>query len=232
MALAAAHALRSSPAASQLLRGGGPPRSRAAFCAHASAAQTHAAPPPPLRQHLYYQRRGFTSSSRIASAAASAAAAAASAAPAPQQHEETAAADAIPEVFGRLHSTESFSAVDGPGVRFVAFLQGCAMRCAFCSNPDSWAMGGGEVVSSKELAEQIARVLPYLKSGGGGLTCSGGEPLLQPEFAAALFREAHALGLTTTLDTTGQGTKHKHWDVVLPHTDGVLFCIKALDPAK
>jgi pyruvate-formate lyase-activating enzyme len=77
---------------------------------------------------------------------------------------------------------------------------------------------------------QIRRVLPYLKASEGGLTCSGGEPLLQPQFTATLFREAHAMGLTTTLDTTGQGTKHKNWDVVLPHTDSVLFCIKSLDP--
>lgn len=82
------------------------------------------------------------------------------------------------------------------------------------------------------LAPQIRRVLPYLKSSRGGLTCSGGEPLLQPEFCAALFQEARAMGLTTTLDTTGQGTKRRNWDVVLPHTDGVLFCIKSLDPAK
>lgn len=141
-------------------------------------------------------------------------------------------AEAIPEVLGHIHSTESFSAVDGPGVRFIVFTQGCAMRCSFCSNPDSWSAHGGELVSSKDLAKQISRVLPYLKSSHGGLTCSGGEPLLQPQFTATLFREAHAMGLTTTLDTTGQGTKHKNWDVVLPHTDGVLFCIKALDPEK
>ncbi|GBF95872.1 pyruvate formate lyase-activating enzyme [Raphidocelis subcapitata] len=139
---------------------------------------------------------------------------------------------AVEEVFGQVHSTESFSAVDGAGIRFLVFLQGCAMRCSFCSNPDTWSLHGGEFVSSKELAKQIRRVLPYLKSSQGGLTCSGGEPLLQPQFTAALFQEAHSMGLTTTLDTTGQGTKHKHWDAVLPHTDSVLFCIKSLDPTK
>eukprot|EP00878_Enallax_costatus_P008745 GHUV01009141.1.p1 GENE.GHUV01009141.1~~GHUV01009141.1.p1 ORF type:complete len:297 (+),score=66.30 GHUV01009141.1:972-1862(+) len=133
---------------------------------------------------------------------------------------------AVPEVRGHVHSTESMSMVDGPGVRFLVFLQGCTMRCLFCSNPDTWSPAGGEVVSSKEIAAQLRKVAPYLKPGGGGVTCSGGEPLLQPEFTAAIFQEAHAL------DTTGQGTKHHNWDTVLPHTDMVLFCIKHLDPAK
>jgi pyruvate formate lyase activating enzyme len=94
------------------------------------------------------------------------------------------------------------------------------------------APNAGDIVSSKYIAANISRVAPYLRPGGGGVTCSGGEPLLQPDFTAAIFQEAHALGLTTCLDTTGQGTKHHHWDKVLPHTDMVLFCIKHLDPDK
>lgn len=79
---------------------------------------------------------------------------------------------------------------------------------------------------------QLRSVAPYLRPGGGGVTCSGGEPLLQPQFTSAVFQEAHALGLTTCLDTTGQGTKRQHWDHVLPHTDMVLFCIKHINPEK
>eukprot|EP00878_Enallax_costatus_P004356 GHUV01004592.1.p1 GENE.GHUV01004592.1~~GHUV01004592.1.p1 ORF type:complete len:240 (+),score=35.22 GHUV01004592.1:531-1250(+) len=146
--------------------------------------------------------------------------------------DEDARPQPVPEVVGQIHSTESFSAVDGPGVRFLVFTQGCAMRCKFCSNPDTWSAHAGETISSKSLANQIRSVAPYLRPGGGGVTCSGGEPLLQPDFTAAIFREAHAMGLTTCLDTTGQGTKHHNWDKVLPHTDMVLFCIKHLDPEK
>lgn len=87
-------------------------------------------------------------------------------------------------------------------------------------------------MSSKAIGDALSRVSPYLRPGGGGVTCSGGEPLLQPDFTAAIFQEAHGLGLTTCLDTTGQGTKHGNWDKVLPHTDMVLFCIKHLDPAR
>jgi hypothetical protein len=72
---------------------------------------------------------------------------------------------------------------------------------------------GGEQVSSKDIAAQLRSVAPYLKPQGGGVTCSGGEPLLQPDFVSAIFREAHAMGLTTCLDTTGQGSKHHHWCV-------------------
>nr|CAF04130.1 pyruvate formate-lyase activating enzyme [Chlamydomonas reinhardtii] len=137
----------------------------------------------------------------------------------------------IPEVFGNVHSTESMSAVDGPGVRFLVFVQGCAMRCLFCSNPGTWTLKGGNKTSSKEIAADIKRVRNYLKPRGG-ITISGGEAMLQPHFVSTVFQEVHALGLNTTVDTTGQGTKAGNWDVVLPHTDLVLFCIKHIDPIK
>lgn len=137
----------------------------------------------------------------------------------------------IPEVLGHVHSTESFSAVDGPGVRFLVFLTGCPLRCLFCSNPDTWSLSSGAVVSSKVITSKLVRVKPYL-ANNGGITISGGDPLVQPQFVSALFQEAHSLGLNTCLDTSGQGSRKRSWDVVLPHTDMVLFCLKHLDPKK
>lgn len=135
----------------------------------------------------------------------------------------------VPEAIGCIHSTESMSAVDGPGLRFMVFLQGCIARCQFCSNPDTWEFHAGHHVTSKKIASMMARSLAYMRASGGGLTCSGGEPLMQPHFVEALFREAHALGLNTVLDTNGQGCPGAHWDDVLPHTDLVLVCVKHLD---
>ncbi|CAG9461525.1 unnamed protein product [Pedinophyceae sp. YPF-701] len=133
-------------------------------------------------------------------------------------------------VTGRIHSLDSFSAIDGPGLRYMMFLQGCGMRCKFCSNPDTWLLHEGLETDSAAIGEKIKSVEPYLRRGGGGVTLSGGEPLLQPRFAAAILKEAHALGLHTAIDTTGQGTKHRHWDVVLPHVDLVMLCTKSPKP--
>lgn len=116
-------------------------------------------------------------------------------------------------------------------------LQGCSARCLFCCNPDTWDLRGGTLVTSQQLAAKVAKVAAYLRPNGGGVTCSGGEPLMQPDFVADLFERCHALGLTTCLDTTGQastlggpGGMQAAWDTVLPHTDMVLFCVKHLDP--
>ena len=92
------------------------------------------------------------------------------------------------QVTGRVHSVESFGTVDGPGVRFVVFLQGCPMRCLYCHNPDTWDPGGGVPTTVEELLAQYARNEAFYRKGG--ITVTGGEPLLQIEFVTALFRES------------------------------------------
>ena len=89
---------------------------------------------------------------------------------------------------GRIHSTESFGTVDGPGIRFVVFFQGCPMRCKYCHNPDTWDFSGGTECTAEDLMREYDSYKEFLKSGG--ITATGGEPLAQPEFLAELFRLA------------------------------------------
>jgi pyruvate formate lyase activating enzyme len=109
------------------------------------------------------------------------------------------------------------------GFRYTLFLQGSSMRCLFGSNPNSWDVHGVNHIITREVAAEMKKLAPYLRPHGGGVTISGGEPLLQPHFVAAVFQEAHALGLTSCIDTSGQGTEHHDWDIVLPHTDMALL---------
>jgi pyruvate formate lyase activating enzyme len=104
---------------------------------------------------------------------------------------------------GYVHSTESFGSVDGPGVRFLIFLQGCAMRCRYCHNADTWRMHAGTEMTADELLGRAERYRSYW-GAEGGITVSGGEPLLQIEFLTELFREAKRRGISTCIDTAGQ----------------------------
>lgn len=103
---------------------------------------------------------------------------------------------------GRIHSLQSLGTVDGPGVRCVVFMQGCPLRCICCHNPDTWDFSGGEETDSDELCRRILRFRPYFGKDGG-VTVSGGEPLMQAEFVAAFFSELKANGIHTALDTSG-----------------------------
>lgn len=103
---------------------------------------------------------------------------------------------------GRISSFQSMGAVDGPGLRSVLFVQGCLLRCAYCHNPETWEAGGGAEISVDEAVEKIKKMFPYIKKTGG-VTLSGGEPLMQPAFAAGLFRRLRELGCHTALDTSG-----------------------------
>ena len=103
---------------------------------------------------------------------------------------------------GRIHSFQSLGTVDGPGVRAVVFMQGCPLRCACCHNPDTWDLGGGKIVSAEEIFRKIQRLRAYFGKDGG-VTVSGGEPLLQADFVAELFRLCRADGISCALDTSG-----------------------------
>ena len=103
---------------------------------------------------------------------------------------------------GRIHSFQSLGTLDGPGVRFVAFLQGCPLRCGCCHNPDTWDMQGGTVYTAEEVVRRALRCRPYFGQEGG-VTLSGGEPLLQADFSAEIFRLCHENGINTCLDTSG-----------------------------
>jgi len=103
---------------------------------------------------------------------------------------------------GRIHSFESFGTQDGPGIRFVVFLQGCFARCVYCHNPDTWSLKVGFTMQAKEVFDKVMKVLPYLDSSGGGITISGGEPLLQQEFLIELFKLCKKASIHTCIDTS------------------------------
>ncbi len=129
-------------------------------------------------------------------------------------------------VAGYIHSVETFGAVDGPGIRYIVFVQGCPLRCIYCHNPDSWKIKNGKPANSADIAEDIKEYLPFIKNGG--VTVSGGEPLFQPEFTADIFRRCKAMGLHTALDTSG-AAEFSDALKVLKYTDLVLLDIKAYD---
>jgi len=129
---------------------------------------------------------------------------------------------------GYVHSVEVGSFVDGPGVRYVVFLAGCPLRCQYCHNPDAWKCRG-EPQDSSAVVAQIARTAAFLKAGDGGVTVSGGEPLAQADFALAILKGAHDLGLHTALDTSGY-MGERVGDEMLTVTDLVLLDIKSYDP--
>lgn len=136
---------------------------------------------------------------------------------------------------GYVHSLESFGLVDGPGVRFVVFLQGCAMRCQFCHNPETWQSGGEEWIPEK-LYEKIYHYHNYWKNNGG-ITVSGGEPLLQIEFVTRLFELAKKNNVHTALDTAGQPfSDNPEWmdkfRKLMSVTDLVILDLKEMDNDK
>ena len=136
-------------------------------------------------------------------------------------------------MIGHIHSTESFGTVDGPGIRFVVFFQGCPLRCKYCHNPDTWAFGKGHEMTAEELMKEYDSYKEFLKSGG--ITATGGEPLAQPEFLAELFSLAKSKGVHTCLDTSAgvyNPAEHSKIDEALKYTDLVMLDIKHIDPEE
>ena len=130
---------------------------------------------------------------------------------------------------GRIHSIESMGLVDGPGIRTVVFLQGCRLRCRYCHNPDTWATENpaAQELSPDVLVRRLVRFKPYYGQAGG-VTFSGGEPLLQPEFLAQALALCHEAGIHTCLDTAGCGLGD--YGAILRHTDLVLLDVKHYTP--
>lgn len=128
---------------------------------------------------------------------------------------------------GRIHSIQSLGALDGPGIRFVVFMQGCPLRCGCCHNPDTWEFGIGTEYSPREIVSKAVRYKEYFGTEGG-ITVSGGEPLCQPEFVRELFELCHSEGINTCIDTSGCYLNDKIKEL-LKVTDRVLLDIKYTD---
>jgi len=130
---------------------------------------------------------------------------------------------------GRIHSMETFGTVDGPGIRFVLFMQGCALQCGYCHNPDTWTTDGGRGMSVDEALAEIEPYVPYYSRSGGGITVTGGEPTLQAPFVARLFAECkRRWGLHTALDSSGF-CDPRHAEELIAVTDLVLLDLKLMD---
>lgn len=131
----------------------------------------------------------------------------------------------------RVHSIETCGTVDGPGIRFVLFLQGCPLRCQFCHNPDTWKTSGGTAYTIDQLFDEIVKYKSYMRFSKGGLTVTGGEPLLQVKALLPLFKKCKEAGIHTAIDTSGY-IFNEHVEELLTYTDLVLLDIKHFDPVQ
>ena len=134
---------------------------------------------------------------------------------------------------GHIHSIESFGTVDGPGVRMVVFTKCCPMRCLYCHNPDTWEMSGGTDMTSEEILEQFEKNRTFYKTGG--ITVTGGEPLMQIDFVTDLFEKAKEKNIHTCLDTSGvtfRKDNTEKFDRLVKVTDLVMLDIKVIDPQE
>lgn len=127
---------------------------------------------------------------------------------------------------GKIHSIESMGLVDGPGIRVVVFFQGCALRCLYCHNPDTWSENEGQEYTAEDIVKKLARYKAYFNTSGGGVTFSGGDPLRQPEFLLEVLKLCKKEGIHTCIDTSGVGKGN--YEEILDYTDLVLYDVKHL----
>lgn len=130
---------------------------------------------------------------------------------------------------GKIHSFETFGAVDGPGIRFIIFVQGCGLRCKYCQNRDTWDTTTGKEYSVQEIVSKVIRYKNYFDASGGGVTVSGGEPLLQADFLIELFTELKKIGISTAIDTSGNFPITDKIRKVIELTDLFLLDIKCIN---
>lgn len=129
----------------------------------------------------------------------------------------------------RIHSFETLGAVDGPGIRFILFMQGCNLKCKYCHNRDTWDIKGGQEYTVEEIYNKIIRYKNYFISSNGGVTASGGEPLLQANFLIELFKKLKASGISTAIDTSGMVTITDKIKELIDLTDLFLVDIKSIN---
>jgi pyruvate formate lyase activating enzyme len=129
----------------------------------------------------------------------------------------------------KVHSIETCGTVDGPGIRFVVFMQGCNLRCLYCHNPDTWSKSKGTSYTAKELFNEAIKYESYMRLSNGGITVTGGEPLLQAEFLVEFFMMCKAHGIHTALDTAGT-LLNDSIKILLEWTDLIILDIKHFDP--
>jgi len=135
---------------------------------------------------------------------------------------------------GYIHSIETFGNVDGPGIRFILFLQGCTLRCKYCHNRDSWKLNAGKEMTVDEVLKEVLKYREFFDASGGGITVSGGEPLIQLPFLIHLFKACKKYGIHTNIDTSGGILLTKRTAPLLAelleYTDLVMFDVKLMDP--
>ena len=129
---------------------------------------------------------------------------------------------------GYINSIETMGLVDGPGIRVVIFMQGCPLRCIFCHNPETWYKNSNKKMNSKEIVDEVRKYRPYIEKDGG-VTFSGGEPLLQTEFLLEMLKMCKKAGIHTCIDTSGTGYSKEYLEEILKYTDLIILDIKAID---